>query len=516
MLLKFGILSILVAALAAGQQLPGQGQLDASPSLFTVMAAINAAGFDQGIDSPNNHPLRKAVREHIAKQTIPCMEDLKDFVKKHRKGSASAELSQYISFALSTSGPPGFQTTFRDHEIPLDVLTLTGFQELMIRFHREAKMDDLWKAVQPQIEQVIEAYHEPVTNAVREANGYLRNVTSGYVGRKYQIFFELLAPPNNVQTRSYKDDFFLVITPTAEMLQAIATPKAGETAPSPPIDHIRYSYLQYLLDPLSIKYGALIEKKRGLSDFARAAPALDDFYKEDFILLTSVCVMKAIDAKLHGKTGQAMVDQAFKEGFILTPHFYEQLPAFEKSEQTFRLYYPDLITSIDLKKEDKRLEGVQFAAAKTVKTIKVASREEPVAKLSGAAKTLAAAEELFNDRKDPKSLEKARGLFLQSLEQTDEKPLHAKSYYGLARVAASQQNRELSEKLFQKTLELDPDPRTKGWAHFYLGQLAAMAGEADVSKSHYESVLKIDGAAEKTRQAAEQSLKKVLEKSSQN
>ena len=170
------------------------------------------------------------------------MEDLKDFVKKHRKGSASAELSQYISFALSTSGPPGFQTTFRDHEIPLDVLTLTGFQELMIRFHREAKIEDLWKAVQPQIERVIEAYHEPVTNAVREANGYLRNVTSGYVGRKYQIFFELLAPPNNVQTRSYKDDFFLVITPTAEMLQAIATPKAGETAPSPPIDHIRYSY----------------------------------------------------------------------------------------------------------------------------------------------------------------------------------------------------------------------------------------------------------------------------------
>ena len=39
-----------------------QGQLDASPTLFTVMAAINAAGYDADLDSPNNNPLRKAVR----------------------------------------------------------------------------------------------------------------------------------------------------------------------------------------------------------------------------------------------------------------------------------------------------------------------------------------------------------------------------------------------------------------------------------------------------------------------
>ena len=502
-MLKFGAILIFTVAFTWAQQAPGQGQLDANPALFTVMAALNAAGFDQNLDSPNNHPLRKFVREYVARQKPPVLEDLKDFIKKHKKGP-SAELSQYISFALSTVGPPGFETTFREHEIPLDVLTLTGFQELMIRFHREAKIDELWKLAQPQIDQVIAIYHEPVTNAVREANGYLRNVTSGYVGRRYQIFFDLLGPPNNVQTRSYKDDFFLVITPTAEMLAAIAKPGSAP----PPIDHIRYAYLQYLLDPLSIKYGEHIYKKRGLSDFARAAPALDDFYKEDFILLTSVCVMKAIDAKLHGKQGPAMVEQAFKEGFILTPHFYEQLPVFEKSEQAFRIYYPDLIDSIDMKREDKRLENVQFAAAKAVKTIKTAPREEQPVSLAGAAKTLAAAEEIFLDKKDPKFLEKSRQLFLQSLEQTDEKSLHAKSYYGLARVAATQQNRELSEKLFQKTLELDPDPRTKAWAHVYLGQLATMSGEADAAKSHFETALKIEGASEKARQTAEQSLKK--------
>ena len=505
-------LLFLCTALANAQPQPTQGQLDASPSLFAVMSAIQAAGFDANVDSPNNHPLRKSVRDHLAKQNIPILDDLKYFVKQHKKPTASAELSQYISFALATSGPPSFQTTLKEHEVPLDVAALSGFQDLMKQFYEQAKIEEVWKAAQPAIDQVIGVYHEPVAAAVLQANGYLRNVTSGYLGRRYQIFFELLAPPNFVQTRSYKDDFFLVITPTPEMLAAIQKPKPGESAPTPNVDPIRYSYLQYLLDPLSIKYGDLIQKKRGLSDFAKAAPALDDFYKEDFVLLTSVSAIKAVDAKLHGKQGPAMVEQALKEGFILAPHFYEQLPAYEKSEQSFRFFFPDLINSIDLKKEDKRLEGVQFASTKAVRTIKV-TREEPVApELKGVEKTLADAEEILNAKQGDGYLEKSRLLFLKSLEQTDLKPSHAKSYYGLARVAASQKNWELSEKLFGKTLELDPDPRTKAWAHVYLGQLSMKAGEAEGAKSHFETALKIDGASDLAKRTAEQGLKQLSPK----
>ena len=500
------------AVILNAQPQPTQGQLDASPSLFAVMSAIQVAGFDANLDSPNNHPLRKAVRDHLSKQKIAILDDLKYFVKQHKKPNASAELSQYISFALATSGPPDFQTTLKEHEAPLDVAALSGFQDLMKQFYKQANIEELWKAAQPAIDEVIGVYHEPAAAAVLQANGYLRNVTSGYVGRKYQIFFELLAPPNFVQTRSYKDDFFVVITPTPEMLAAIQKLKPGEAAPAPNVDPIRYSYLQYLLDPLSIKYGDLIQKKRGLSDFAKAAPALDDFYKEDFVLLTSISAIKAVDAKLHGKQGPAMVEQALKEGFILAPHFYEQLPAYEKSEQSFRFFYPDLINSIDLKKEDKRLESVQFASAKAVRTIKVTREEQVPEELKGAEKTLADAEELLNGKQGADYPEKSRLLFLKSLEQTDLKPSHAKSYYGLARVALTQKNWELSEKLFGKTLELDPDPKTQAWAHVYLGQLSMKAGETDGARSHFETALKIDGASDRAKQEAGQSLKQLSPK----
>ncbi len=51
------------------------------------------------------------------------------------------------------------------------------------------------------------------TRVLLEANAYLRNPTSGYMGRRFFVLVEMLAPPNQVHTRSYKDDYFIVITP---------------------------------------------------------------------------------------------------------------------------------------------------------------------------------------------------------------------------------------------------------------------------------------------------------------
>src|SRR5205807_7191110 len=72
------------------------GQLDASPSLFTVMAAINAAGYDADLASPSNHPVRMAIRQELAKRNIPSLTAIKEFVAKHKHGNETAELGQYV------------------------------------------------------------------------------------------------------------------------------------------------------------------------------------------------------------------------------------------------------------------------------------------------------------------------------------------------------------------------------------------------------------------------------------
>ena len=111
---------------------------------------------------------------------------------------------------------------------------MNGLDQLIANFYREANIETIWKRALPAYEQTIEAYHSGATKAILEANGYLRNATSGFRGRRFQIYIDLLGAPNQIQSRSYKDDYFVVVT----------------ASPAPQSEDIRAGYLPYLLDPL--------------------------------------------------------------------------------------------------------------------------------------------------------------------------------------------------------------------------------------------------------------------------
>jgi tetratricopeptide (TPR) repeat protein len=470
-----------------------QNQLDTNAALFTVMAAINAAGYDADIGSPFNAPLRKEVRASLAGKHTESMEDMKRYFGKHRQADGNAELNQYISFALSIDGPPGFHFKIPENEIPPDVSEMRGLELILPKFWEENGLAQLWQRAQPDYEAAIAAYHTPVSQIVLQANAYLRNPTSGFYGRRFQIFVDLLAAPNQVQSRSYKDDYYVVVTPSPEL----------------PIDQIEYAYLHYLLDPLALRYSDLLSDKRGLESFAKAAPALENAYKDDYLLLTTSCLVKAVQSRLlpKGSDRAGMVNQALREGFVYTPAFADGLPAYEKQPQSMQVYIVDLIKQIDLAKEDRRLANVQFAGERNRRVFKATvAEQEPEA--TGAAKTLETAEDLYRER----NLERAKQTYLQALQETSQQPLHARAYYGLARIAALQKDPELAEKLFKKTLELSPDAETKSWAYYYLGRLAAAAGETDEAARNYRAALATDGASEKAKAEAAAELEKTATK----
>lgn len=480
------LVAIFLPALSGVCVAAEQGQLDASPVLFSVLAAINAAGYDVDADSAANHPFRDVVRKELASRNIPCLEELKRFFSEHHQKDGTAELSQYVSFALVVDAPPVFNYRLRQNELPPDVVPLEGFAKLMARFHREAGIEELWRRAQPEFEAVIARYHEPVTRAVTEVNAYLRSATSGYMGRRFQIYVDLLGAPNQIQSRSYADEYFVVVTPS----------------PEPQVEDVRHAYLHYLLDPLATKFAEEVLKKKALGDYVQAAPALEEYYKSDFLLLATESLIKAVEARLAQRAKrQPMVDLAFREGFILTPHFAEQLPAFESQEQAMRLYFPELMKSIDLKREEQRLAAVEFLEERPVRKAKVVPAERKV-ELTGVYKTLEDAEEAYRKR----DLGPAKERYLRVLQETSEKPLHAKAYYGLARIAALEKDPELSERLFQKTLEVGPDPQVRAWSLVYLGRLADAAGQREQAERHYLAAVAVDGASAAARKAAEQGL----------
>jgi tetratricopeptide (TPR) repeat protein len=466
----------------------GQNQLDSNQALFTVLAAINVAGYDDQNESPSTHAFRHTVRVELGARNLESIAALKRFFRERRLQDQNAELSRYISYALLINGAPDFEYRDPDMIRPPDATSLEGLSPLLAAFYKEARLEELWQRSQRFSDTMIEQYHEPVSRAVLQANAYLRNTTSGYLGRRFQIFVDLLGAPNQVQTRSYADDYFVVVTPSAELQ----------------IDGIRHAYLHYVVDPLTVKFSDDIQKKHALGDYAQGAPALEERYKSNFLELANESMIKAIESRMDRKP--AAVEQALKEGFVLTPALAEQLALYEKQEVALRLYFPNLITGLDFKREEQRLEKIEFASARP-RIVRAAPAPAPPA-LTGAAKTLADAEQAYTDR----DLERAKQGYLRVVEETGEKPIHAKAYYGLARIAVLQRDPETGDRLFRKVLELEPDAETKAWSLLYLGRLADSQGERDQAVESYKGALAVEGVPDSVRQAAQKGLDDAFKK----
>ncbi len=468
-----------------------RGQLDASPAMFTVLAAINAAGYDDGLNSPYAHPIRKAIRAEIARRKLPVVDKIRQFMSDHRQENATWELRQYISFALLVEDPPRFAFRIKEHQLPPDIAAMKDLIPLLATFYKEAEVENLWQRAQPALEEVIAKYQQPATRAVLQVAGYLRSPATGiYPGQRFQIFVDLLGAPNQIHSSTLLKEYFLVVTP----------------APEPQYNDIRQAYLHFMLDQLVTNHQDKLLPKKALADYALGAPYLADYFKDDFLLLATRSLIRAIEARLApAAQRQAMIDQAMGEGFILTAYFGEQLPLYEKQEQSMRLYYPELIKGIDLKKEEIRLAKFEFSSVRPERKARPAPKPvEP--ELTAVEKTLAEAEELYTKR----DMAAAREAYLKAVGLTGEKPVQAKAYYGLARIAALSRDPELAVKLFQKTLDLSPEPAEKAWSLYYLGRLAHAAGEEAQAEQRLREALAVEGSSRQLKLAAEKALKETV------
>jgi TolA-binding protein len=457
------------------------------------MAAINAAGYDEGINLPDNNPLRRQVRDYLASRQIPVLSELKLFYRHHMQKTAAQDLPQYVSFALSVTGPPDFGWRGRDVEVPPDAMALDGFQPLLIDFYRQANLADLWKKVQPAYEKEMMRYHAPLLSMTGTVESYLRASSADFPSRHFHAFVELLTAPQHIQTFHYADDTYVIISPSAQPL----------------VYDIRHAYLFFRIDPVMLTYRVDLAQKKSLLDLMGQAPLPDD-YKTDFVLLASQSLVKAVEARLD--KDNTAVDRATRQGYIMTPFFFDQLPLFESQPQSMRFYADVMINAIDLKAETARLSNVKFDSAPLQRkaTQVVIAGPEP----SAAAQTLEKAEKAYTDR----NTDEAKSLFGKALDQKGEPAEHAQGWYGLARIAALEKQYDVAVQLFQKTLESLPDDFTRSWANVDLARLSRARHDLPQATKYYQDALAVNGASDKARQAATselQEISKIQEKQSQ-
>ena len=194
----------------------------------------------------------------------------------------------------------------------------------------------------------------------------------------------------------------------------------------------------------------------------------------------------------------ARVDARLREGFILTPYFYEKLAEYEKQPQSMRRYYESMIGDIDLKREGERLQEARFAERRS----RPASRPRPVAKpeVSAVEKLLARAEGLLQ----LEELDNARKTFEEALEKAG--GANAQASYGLGRVALDEADPDLALEHFAAAAAAGGGARLVAMSHIYMGRIEDILGNRELAVEHYNNALAAGDTSPITKKFAEDGL----------
>jgi len=481
----------LLASFASAQQTP-KVELQISESVFSVITAINACGYNDGLNGslPVREQVRKAVASAIQQSpaAASAAREMCAFYKEHQPSDPNRDLSQYVSLALSLNGPPEFKPRGKEADLPPDTNYVLGFVPLLAHFYTETHLHDAWTRVQPVYAGLVDTYNEPLSKMILQTDLYLKNPISGYLGRRFVIYLEPMAGPGQVNARDYGDDYFLVESPTGDQLR---------------MDQIRHTYLHFTLDPLVLKRAVAMKRLSPLLRTVQTAP-LEESFKTDITLLVTESLIRAIEARLEpgGKDADAKREQTVEddmsEGYILTRYFYDALVKFEQEPTGLKDAFGDFLYFLDEGKEEKRARDIKFGTKTQAEVVKgkVRLQEDPldVAEWRIGQNDYDGAAKLAREIADKKNEDSPR------------------AYLILGRIATLQKDKDEAIKDFEEALRTAKDPRLIAWSHIYLGRIYDVDQERDMAVKHYEAALRAGDDTPQTKAAAERGLHTAYER----
>jgi tetratricopeptide (TPR) repeat protein len=507
----------VIFPLAAGAQTPAPAPparpaavssvtVDGSEAMFTTMCALLAAGFEANVSAENWHPLRARLREQMQHQQGPGVDAVRVFYKEHELRDSGATLSRYIWFGLLSGPAPNFRISLPRDDLPTEVLALEGFSEILANYYKEQHIGQLWRNLQPIYNREIERVHDPISQIVFVASGYLRHLDDPSSQRTFSIVLEpLVGRLTNV--RNFGDHYAIVLSGSDDI----------------PTDVVRHAYLHFLLDPLPQQYPHVLAVKRPLYEKAAQAPRLPADLKDDFPSYFAECLVRAVELKLKRLSPserEAAMERDDVDGYVLVRPIFVALAKYESSEPSMALYFPDLVRGINEATEAKRIDGIKFAYAdadqtegdpaseararrKPVQPTTVPNDAEAIAALTEGERQIAA--------KHPREAEAA---FQKVLVKY---PDQIRAWYGLGLVALMDHDGARAKQVFGRLTKGEhaatQDPMVVAWSHVYLARIYDDEGQQELAKSEFQAAMAVPGGPEQARQAAQKGLEVVnLEK----
>jgi tetratricopeptide (TPR) repeat protein len=493
--------------------------LISSEPVFVMAAALNACGYDEGLEQ--SAPIRKHVRDEM-NQALAQSEDARTkrdalclYIAQHRMTGTEHDIAQYISLALYLTSPPELEITADMTEMPLDSTQVADIVPILRAFAAAVDLHGIWLATHHVYDEEIDKLHDPLSQMIVATNLYLKTPASTYDGRRFIVVIEPQLSPSMVNARIYGTDYVVVVSPVDGKV---------------PMNDVRHTYLHYVIDPLLMARSNAIDREQPILKEIRDAP-LEFRFRSDTVSLTIECLIKAIETRTMD-TGipeyripagvdrsqlpryeherelyQQKVDAAkwaavghqMRQGYVLTQYFYEQLLLFEKDPASLKDTIGEMVYGMDVEQQVHRARQTEFDKEADEDVLQRSSPRQLTgldlaeAKLAGGDVAAAAA--------------MAQKVLAQQTDSVASTADAARAHFILARVDLLTGHPDQAVDDFQKTLATSKQQRLLAWSHIYLGRMLDLECKRDEALAEYKEALAVRDGQLDTRLAAERGVK---------
>jgi len=397
-------------------------QVAPEPRLIAVMAALDTAGWDPTPPGEKPSVFREMVRRDAAPLSPELRQNLQSFYQRNLlkdvaddrstpedetvRHTPADQAARYVSLAYALGPAPRFEAPPRSDDLPGGVLEVLDFVPLLREFYRQTGFDEKLPGYLSMYRAEGDKLRRPAAEMARAVLQYLNTRPETVIvervrpaaaegdrkkkgerpapvvrerDRRFVIVPELLAAPGAVNFRNVGDDYFAVVP-------AGTDPRASE---------LRRAYLQYVIDPLVVRFNRDVAAKRDaikqLLDAERARRGRP--LTPDVFLTVARSMVAAADARmeetarlgaLRVETSEALrrtanqaardaataaagereraardaavaqLAEAYERGAVLSFYFAEQLRGLEGSGFDVSNFVSAMIGDIDAARELRR------------------------------------------------------------------------------------------------------------------------------------------------------------------
>lgn len=490
--LSLVVVLVLALASAGSAQTSGAVVINSDLRLFAMMTALNAAGFDVELGS-QYHPVRVAAR-NLGKQLDPELTArLQDFYKAHKRDqSDEAQLSKYVSLAVSLSAPPDFKLPFREEYLPPDARDVIGFLDLLREVYAKLKITSTWAELRPQYDAEINRLGPSIRDLLVRTDAYLRIPLGGASTRSLDIFVELAAPINSVNVRSDQDDYFVIL---------------GQSA-TPHFEDIRHAYLHFQLDTMAALNTAKISNGLALLEMIKGVEGVEPAYSGSVHTMLVESMIRAAEIRMDrtmAAKAKDSVDAYYRSGLLLVPYFYESLAQFEAQDAGIRDVGPKLIAAIKVPDERLRFSAtfMKIPAAQKASAGAEVPKAEPVVAPNPLRELLKEGEAAMNANNPAK----AKAAFEKVIAEYDRN--NGAALYGLALIYSREDDSARAKEFFERTTRATGvDPAMKVWAYVYLARIFDLSCDRPRALEYYQQAVKVGDNTRNAQAAAREGIRK--------